>query len=222
MFKFSVKIKNIKDGKALVFCLGTAVEDGYAEKPKKVKFDIEEWVTIGEMTVNEDFSDGKEEPPAPADGMPINFIPNGGANPEDLETVEKLAGFTFPDDMRKFLLESNGATPETTKNHIILPTVKEKLGVRFLLGLTQISGTDASHFIPKKLRDHRLFIPEQMVPVAEEYRGLCWICYSNTEQYKGVYAVDRMLKLKESKRDSCIYKIADTFTDFLAKIVSDE
>lgn len=65
MFKFSVKIKNIKDGKALVFCLGTAVEDGYAEKPKKTKFDIEEWVTIGEMTVNDDFSDGKEAPPCP-------------------------------------------------------------------------------------------------------------------------------------------------------------
>ena len=222
MFKYTVKIKDIRDGKALVSCSGTAVEDGYADKPKKVKFDFEEWITIGEMTVNEDFSDYDEETPAPADGKVISFIPNGGAEPKDLEIAEQLAGFTFPEDMRKFLLEQNGAVPETTENHIILPAVKEKLGVRFLFGLTQISGTEVSHFIPKELRDRRIFIPEQMVPIAEEYNGLCWICYSNMEKYKGVYAVDRMLKLKESKRDSCIYKIADTFTEFLTKIVADK
>lgn len=222
MFKYNVKIADFRNGKTLVCCSGTAVEDGYAEKPKKVKFALEEWVTVGEMTVNEDFSDGEEEPSAPADGKPVSFIPNGGADPKDLETAEKLAGFAFPEDLRKFLLEQNGANPETMDNHIILPAVKEKLGVRFLFGLTQISGTDASHFIPKELRDRRLFLPEQMVPVAKEYHGLCWICYSNMEKYKGVYAVDRMLKLKESKRDSCIYKIADTFTEFLTKIVADE
>lgn len=222
MIKYTVKIKDVKDGKALVSCTGTAVEDGYAEKPKKVKFSLEEWVTVDEMTVNEDFSDEEEEAPATADGEIVGFIPNGGAKPEDLETAEQLAGFTFPEDLRKFLLEQNGANPETMENHIILPAVKEKLGVRFLYGLTQISGTDASHFIPKELKDRRLFIPEQMVPVAGEYRGLCWICYSNMEKYKGVYAVDRMLKLKESKRDSCIYKIADTFTEFLTKIVADK
>ncbi|MGN0669610.1 MAG: SMI1/KNR4 family protein [Oscillospiraceae bacterium] len=223
MFKYNVKIVDFRDGKALVCCSGTAVEDGYSEKPKKVKFTLEEWVTVGEMSVNEDFSDDEDEQtPAPVDGKTVGFIANGGANPDDLEISEQLAGFTFPEDLRKFLLEKNGAVPETKENHIILPTVKEKLGVRFLYGLTQISGTDASHFIPKELKDRRLFIPEQMVPVAGEKRGLCWICYSNMEKYKGVYAVDRMLKLKESKRDSCIYKIADTFTEFLTKIVADE
>ncbi len=224
MLKYSVKIADFRDGKALVCCSGTAVEDGYADKPKRVKFALEEWVTVGEMSVNEDFSDAvdDEQSPAPVNGKTVGLIANGGANPNDLEISEKLAGFTFPEDLRKFLLEKNGAVPETTQNHIILPAVKEKLSVRFLYGLTQVSGTDASHFIPKELKDRRLFIPEQMVPVAEEKRGLCWICYSNMEKYKGVYAVDRMLKLKESKRDSCIYKIADTFTEFLTKIVADE
>lgn len=224
MLKYSVKIADFRDGKALVCCSGTAVEDGYADKPKKVKFALEEWVTVGEMSVNEDFSDAvdDEQSPAPVNGKTVGLIANGGANPDDLEISEKLAGFTFPEDLRKFLSEKNGAVPETTQNHIILPAVKEKLSVRFLYGLTQVSGTDASHFIPKELKDRRLFIPEQMVPVAEEKRGLCWICYSNMEKYKGVYAVDRMLKLKESKRDSCIYKIADTFTEFLTKIVADE
>lgn len=223
MFKYNVKIADFRDGKALVCCSGTAVEDGYADKPKKVKFALEEWVTVAEMSVNEDFSDDvDEQTAAPVDGKSVGFIANGGANPEDLEISEQLAGFTFPEDLRKFLLEQNGANPEITENHIVLPAVKEKLGVRFLYGITQISGTDASHFIPKELKDRRLFIPEQMVPVAGEKRGLCWICYSNMEKYKGVYAVDRMLKLKESKRDSCIYKIADTFTEFLTKIVADE
>ncbi len=85
MFDYSVKIVDIKDGKALVSCSGIAIEDGYAEKPKKVKFALEEWVTVEEMTDDEDFSDGEEEPSAPADGKPVSFIPNGGANPEDLE-----------------------------------------------------------------------------------------------------------------------------------------
>lgn len=176
MLKYNVKIADYRDGKALVCCSGTAVEDGYAEKPKKVKFALEEWVTVEEMSVNEDFSDDVEQTPAIVDGKVVGFIANGGANPDDLEISEQLAGFTFPEDLRKFLLEKNGAVPETMENHIILPAVKEKLGVRFLYGLTQISGTDASHFIPKELKDRRLFIPEQMVPVAVEKRGLCWIC----------------------------------------------
>ncbi len=61
MLKYAVKIKDVKDGKALVSCTGTAVDDGYADKPKKVKFSFEEWVAIEEMEVNEDFSDDDEE-----------------------------------------------------------------------------------------------------------------------------------------------------------------
>lgn len=224
MLKYSVTIKDVRDGRALVFCSGTAIEDGYSEKPKKVKFDLEEWVTVEEMTVNENFSDGAEEALAPSSdsGKPVAFTPQGGAKASDLELSEKLAGFTFPEDIKKFLLEQNGAVPETLQNHIILPAVKEKLGVRFLYGVTQISGTSADHFIPKELKDRRMFIPEQMIPIAEELKGRCWICYSDMEKYKGVYAVDRMLNLKSSKRDSCIYKIADTFTEFLTKIIIDE
>ncbi len=63
MMKYAVKIKDVKDGKALVSCTGTAVDDGYADKPKKVKFSFEEWVAIDEMEVNEDFSDDEEEDP---------------------------------------------------------------------------------------------------------------------------------------------------------------
>lgn len=224
ILKYTVKIADIKDGRALVSCSGTAVEDAYADKPKKVKFAFEEWVTVEEMAVNEDFSDhGEEAAPAPSDeGRPVEFIPCGGAKPEDHELAEKLAGFKFPEDIKKFLMEQNGAVPETLENHIILPEVREKLGVRFLYGITQVKGTSADHFIPHELKERRMFIPEQMIPIAAELKGRCWICYSNLEKYKGVYAVDRMLKLKESKRDSCIYKIADTFTEFLTKIVVDE
>lgn len=60
MLKYDVKIEDFKDGKALVSCSGTAVEDAYADKPKKVKFSLDEWVTVEEMEVNEDFSDGEE------------------------------------------------------------------------------------------------------------------------------------------------------------------
>lgn len=107
MLKYGVTIKDVKNGKILVSCLGTAIEDGYSEKPKKVKFDFEEWVTVEEMTVNEDFSDHEEEAaPAPSDeGRPVEFTPRGGTKPEDYELAEKLAGFKFPEDIKKFLLE---------------------------------------------------------------------------------------------------------------------
>lgn len=163
-----------------------------------------------------------EDAKEPCSERPLGFIPNGGADMKDLELSERLAGFAFPEDLKRFLVEQNGAVPETLQNRIILPSVKEKLGVRFLYGITQVKGVGDDHFIPHELKERRMFIPEQMIPVAGELKGRCWICYSNMEKYKGVYAVDRMLKLKESKRDSCIYKIADTFTEFLTKIVADE
>lgn len=209
MLKYGVTIKDVKNGKILVSCLGTAIEDGYSEKPKKVKFDFEEWVTVEEMTVNEDFSDHEEEAaPAPSDeGRPVEFTPRGGTKPEDYELAEKLAGFKFPEDIKKFLLEQNGAVPDTLENHIIFPAVKEKLGVRFLYGVTQVKCTSANQFIPHELKERRMFIPEQMIPIAEELKGRCWICYSDMEKYKGVYAVDRMLNLKSSKRDSAYTRL---------------
>ena len=221
MLKYTVKIKDVKDGKALVSCTGTAVEDGYADKPKKVKFSFEEWVAIEEMDVNEDFS-YDEDDPALSGTTPVTFIPYGGGTQEDLEEAERLAGFTFPEDLRKFLLEQNGADLINIENHLILPAVKEQLKVIYLLSITKNSDVKSDNVIRRELTERRLYIPEQMVPIARIYAGRCWICYSNMEKYKGVYAVDRMLNFKESKKTSCIYKIADSFTEFLNKIVVDE
>lgn len=222
MLKYTVKIKDVKNGKALVSCTGTAVEDGFADKPKKVKFSFEEWVAIEEMEVNEDFSDDEEDDPILSGSTPVRFIPYGGGTQEDLEKAEELAGFTFPDDLRKFLLEQNGAVPETRENHLILPAVKEKLQVIYLYSITGSRGVDLGHIINRELTEYRLYIPEQMVPIAAVFWGRCWICYSNIENNKGVYAVDVMKNFKETKRNSFMYKIADTFTDFLTKIVVDE
>ncbi len=60
MLNYTVKIENIVDNRAYVSCSGTALEDAYADKPKKVKFSLKEWVAVEEMEVNEDFSDGDE------------------------------------------------------------------------------------------------------------------------------------------------------------------
>ncbi len=223
MLKYTVKIKDVKDGKALVSCSGTAVEDGYADKPKKVKFSLEEWVAIEEMEVNEDFSDEDEEEETVSDsGDIVKLIPNGFDDPEALraalEEAEKLAGFTFPEDLRNFLLETNGAVPETKENHMILPTVKEPLQVYYLYGL--IPHKNIHQDLMNEVLNKRMFIPEQMVPVASVDR--CWLCYSNIEGHKGMLLVDSALNLKCSKRKSFIYKVADTFTEFLTKIAANK
>jgi len=222
MLKYAVKIKDVKDGKALVSCTGTAVEDGYAEKPKKVKFSLEEWVKIEDMEVNEDFSDDEEEAPVPSGSTPVKFIPYGGGKQEDLAKAEELAGFTFPDDLRQFLLEQNGANLINIENHLILPAVKEKLKVIYLYSITKNNGVHSDNIISTELTKYRLYIPQQMVPIARLYAGRCLICYSNMDKYKGVYGVDILKNFKETKKNGALYKIADTFTEFLTKIVVDE
>ncbi len=222
MLKYNVKIKDVKDGKALVSCTGTAVEDSAADKLKKVKFSLEEWVAIDELEVNEDFSDDEEEDPVLSGSTPVTFIPYGGGTQEDLEKAEELAGFTFPDDLRKFLLEQNGAKPEARENHLILPAVKEKLQVIYLLSITDNINVQSDNIISSELTEHRLTYPRQMVPIARLYAGRCLICYSNMEKFKGVYGVDILKNFKETKKNGMMYKIADTFTEFLTKIVVDE
>ncbi len=221
MFRYTVKIKDVKDSRALVSCSGSAVEDGGAEKLKKVKFSFEEWIAVDEMEVNEDFSD-EEETLVLSGSTPVAFIPYGGGKQEDLEKAEQLAGFTFPDDLRKFLLEQNGAVPETRENHLILPAVKEKLQVIYLYSITENSSIQSENIISRQLTEYRLYIPQQMVPIARLYAGRCWICYSNAENCKGVYGVDVLKNFKETKKNHFMYKIADTFTEFLTKIVVDE
>ncbi len=223
MFKYTVKIKDVKDNKALVSCSGSATEDNSEDKPKKVKFSFEEWITVEEMEVNEDFSDENVAEETVSDsGDIVKLIPNGFRDPEELRTAleeaEKLAGFTLPEDLRNFLLETNGAVPETKENHLILPSVKEPLQVHYLYGL--IPHKNIHQELMYKVLNMRMFIPEQMVPVASVDR--CWLCYSNIEGHKGMLLVDSALNLKCSKRKSFIYKAADTFTEFLTKIVSDK
>ncbi len=221
MFKYTVKIKDVKDNKALVSCSGNATEDSGEDKPKKVKFSFEEWITVEEMEVNEDFSDENEET-VPDSGDIVKLIPNGFKDPEALraalEEAEELAGFTFPEDLRNFLLETNGAVPETKENHLILPSVKEPLQVYYLYGL--ITHKNIHQELMKDVLNKRMFIPEQMVPIASVDR--CWLCYSNIEGHKGILLVDSALNLKCSKRKSFIYKVADTFTEFLTKIVANK
>ncbi len=184
---------------------------------------LEEWVAIEEMEVNEDFSDEEETGETVSDsGDIVKLIPNGFEDPEALraalEEAEKLAGFTFPEDLRNFLLETNGAVPETKENRMILPSVKEPLQVYYLYGL--IPHKNVHQDLMKEVLNKRMFIPEQMVPVASVDR--CWLCYSNIEGHKGMLLVDSALNLKCSKRKSFIYKVADTFTEFLTKIAANK
>ena len=90
--------------------------------------------------------------------------------------------------------------------------------------------SDALRLRVKEFLDRQEVVPEDIEynPETSEQMSklidfaLMEVTMSSAKAIDVAHLVAAMLKLKESKRDRCIYKIADTFTEFLTKIVADE
>ncbi len=145
--------------------------------------------------------------------MEINGF--GKATIDEINKLEKETGFILPDDYREFLMLCNGGKPVEYENGFSIEGSDEILMLKLLFGVgnTIKESLNIEHWI-KIYEDE---IPKKFIlPIGlPEGGGFILLIRQKKE---GVYFWDDTLMLPKSNESNFMYKIANTFTEFIHKI----
>lgn len=112
-----------------------------------------------------------------------------GANSDSIKEYEELIQMELPQDYREFLLNTNGGCFEDELHTFWVEELKENIGIDVLFGFNQERSLSLSTWY-------------------NEYR----------EDLKGIFLWDHCLELEQSTEEDCLYRIADSFEEFLSKM----
>ena len=136
------------------------------------------------------------------------------ASNEDVKSFEQEHDFVLPEDYKNFLVTFNGGRPEKDTRAFTFKkedgTVSDSL-VGWFNGL--IDGDEYSLEEEIDIYDER--IPAGMLPIASDPFGNAILIGVSSDDVSGVWFWDHEIE-PESINDSGIYKIAESFDQFLA------
>lgn len=139
----------------------------------------------------------------------------GSINQEEVLNFESEIGFVLPDDYREFLIKYNGGIPEIKYSTFTIDELKEDIGLQVLYGLNLEENLDLREWHEEygdDLLDDCLIIGHGL--------GFGFIVLVNSPEASGIYFWDNAFELENSSEDENIYKISDTFREFIEKIKS--
>lgn len=133
----------------------------------------------------------------------------GKATQEMVNAFEQHIGFSLPEDYRKFLLEYNGGTPLVKYAAFTIEELNEDIPLDVLLGLG-INNLD----LQKRNDDYMDDLLPHCVIIGDD-PGSGMIVLIDDPEMKGVYYWDHSFNFEQSNEDDNIYKIADSFQEFV-------
>lgn len=145
----------------------------------------------------------------------MNINGFGKVTEDEINTFEKEFDFPIPEDYRNFLKDYNGGTPMESENRIALEGAKEGMVLDVLFGIG--NSIEEDFRISTWIEEFTGEIPKTVLPIGTDVGGGI-ILLSSSEKKKGVYFWDFEFCLKSSNEYQCLYKVADTFTEFIGKI----
>lgn len=139
----------------------------------------------------------------------------GNVKQEEIFKFEDEIGFTLPNDYKKFLIKFNGGVPEVKYSTFTLNELEENIGLQVLYGLDLEENLDLREWYEEykdDLLDDCLIIGHGI--------GFGFIVLVNSPEVSGVYFWDNSFELENSSEDENIYKISDTFREFIEELKS--
>ena len=139
----------------------------------------------------------------------------GNVKEEEIFKLEEEIGFTLPNDYKEFLINFNGGVPEVKYSTFKLNELEENIGLRVLYGLNVEEKLDLREWYEEyedDLLDDCLIIGHGI--------GFGFIVLVNSPEISGVYFWDNSFELENSSEDENIYKISDTFKEFIQELKS--
>ena len=139
----------------------------------------------------------------------------GNVKEEEIFKLEEEIGFTLPNDYKEFLINFNGGVPEVKYSTFKLNELEENIGLQVLYGLNLEENLDLREWYEEyeeDLLDDCLIIGHGI--------GFGFIVLVNSPEVSGVYFWDNSFELENSSEDENIYKISDTFKEFIQELKS--
>lgn len=139
----------------------------------------------------------------------------GNVKEEEIFKLEEEIGFTLPNDYKEFLINFNGGVPEVKYSTFKLNELEENIGLQVLYGLNLEENLDLREWYEEyedDLLDDCLIIGHGI--------GFGFIVLVNSPEISGVYFWDNSFELENSSEDENIYKISDTFKEFIQELKS--
>ena len=139
----------------------------------------------------------------------------GNVKEEEIFKLEDEIGFTLPNDYKEFLINFNGGVPEVKYSTFKLNELEENIGLQVLYGLNLEENLDLREWYEEyedDLLDDCLIIGHGI--------GFGFIVLVNSPEISGVYFWDNSFELENSSEDENIYKISDTFKEFIQELKS--
>lgn len=139
----------------------------------------------------------------------------GNVEEEEIFKLEEEIGFTLPNDYKEFLINFNGGVPEVKYSTFKLNELEENIGLQVLYGLNLEENLDLREWYEEyedDLLDDCLIIGHGI--------GFGFIVLVNSPEISGVYFWDNSFELENSSEDENIYKISDTFKEFIQELKS--
>lgn len=133
----------------------------------------------------------------------------GNATKKMIQDFENQIDFRLPDDYKEFLIKYNGGIPYNGYAIFRIEELKEDVPLDVLLGLG-VDNLDLS----KRNQEYR----EDMLPrsiVIGDDPGCGMIVLIAEKEDQGIYYWDHAFTFEQSNEDSNVYKISDSFTEFL-------
>lgn len=137
----------------------------------------------------------------------------GNVKEVEILKLEEEIGFTLPDDYKEFLINFNGGVPEVMYSTFTLNELEENIGLQVLYGLDLEKGLDLREWYEEyedDLLDDCLIIGHGI--------GFGFIVLVNSPEVSGVYFWDNSFELDNSSEDENVYKISDTFRQFIDEL----
>ena len=140
----------------------------------------------------------------------MNIVGYGKTLEEDIVKFEKEIKFRLPDDYRNFLLTFNGGVPKDKYSYFKLNGVEECIGLQVLYGLNVDVDLDLKEWFDEyngDLLDDSIIIGHGL--------GFGFIVLINSPDVSGIYFWDHTFELDCTSEDENVYKISDSFSDFI-------
>ncbi|MBQ7233381.1 MAG: SMI1/KNR4 family protein [Bacillales bacterium] len=134
----------------------------------------------------------------------------------DIKEIEEGLKIALPKDYTEFLLENNGGVID---NDIVCFKVKgidEPIALDVLYGINLKSGLNIKEWYNEFEED----LLEEMIIIGHAL-GSGLILLINQEDWKGIYFWDNTLDFESSSEEDCLYKISDSFSEFIDQLQLD-
>ena len=149
--------------------------------------------------------------------LQIGFQPNGALTAIKIMELESEIHFNMPQDYRQFMMKSNGG--RFLANTVCFIKVNdEEILLDSFLSLGAEARVDDIVYWYKTFGDEYEGINTAQSALSDP--GI--IVLHNEPGQQGVYLWDDSLELETSTEDNCMYKIADSFEEFVSKIYVEE